>query len=237
MGRPCRRGLADGALPTGPCRRGLADGALPDGFAVGQGPSGMELTWSPTGDNDRLIRMGGSRPEFRMPNGKVFGYPREMQGKLVLTMSSQQQDLMAANGQDLQVWVSRRRQGGTAAATTARPAAGAAAAAADSMTTPTVPVDPAARGAASIQRLSYTLPGLDVGEFPFPLEVVGEVTQPRQLTAGVKYPLVLFLHGRHATCYQGGPKGFDSGDWPCGDGFRPIPSYQGYRYVADILAS
>ena len=47
----------------------------------------------------------------------------------------------------------------------------------------------------------------------------------------------LFLHGRHSTCYRGGPDGEASGDWPCFPGWRPVPSHTGYRYIADALAS
>jgi hypothetical protein len=218
-----------------------AAAALPHGFTVGLGPSGVELVWTP--NDTPPIRMGGSRPEFRLANtGTVLGYPREMQGKLVLTMSIKEQDVMATKGlEDLQVWVSGRHHESRAAGlATARGAPKAAAIAI--VTTPTVDVNPAARGSTATQSTSYTLPTLQLSDstaFPFPLEVVGEVTQPKTLVPGKKYPLVLFLHGRHATCYQGrrGPFGFDSGDWPCFSGYKPIPSHQGYRYVADILAS
>ena len=50
-------------------------------------------------------------------------------------------------------------------------------------------------------------------------------------------PLVLFLHGRHSTCYGLDPEPFVTGDWPCPEGTLPIPSHQGYRYVAELLAS
>jgi hypothetical protein len=48
---------------------------------------------------------------------------------------------------------------------------------------------------------------------------------------------VLFLHGRHSTCYRGGPAGEVSGDWPCPDGWNAVPSHTGYRYITDVLAS
>ena len=63
----------------------------------------------------------------------------------------------------------------------------------------------------------------------------GEVTYPKN--ASGKRPLILFLHGSHDTCYEGGPTGFTYFGWPCPEGSLPIPSYQGYRYIADILAS
>ena len=104
--------------------------------------------------------------------------------------------------------------------------------------TPTVPIDPAAWGNYSTSRLSYDLlPQVAYSKFPVPMEVVAEVTYPNKTSAMPLSPLVLFLHGRHTTCYQGGPNGSDIWEWPCSSGWSPIPSHKGYRYVADILAS
>ena len=44
------------------------------------------------------------------------------------------------------------------------------------------------------------------------------------------FPLVLFLHGRHGTCYDG--RGIDDDDCE-----NPIPSYRGYQYISENLAS
>lgn len=44
------------------------------------------------------------------------------------------------------------------------------------------------------------------------------------------FPLVLFLHGRHGTCYDG--RGIDDDDCD-----NPIPSYRGYQYISENLAS
>ena len=85
------------------------------------------------------------------------------------------------------------------------------------------------------QRLQYELPALAVDGYPAPVEVVAEVTTP--VGAAGARPLVLFLHGRHSTCYRGGPAGASSGDWPCAPGWRPVPSHRGYRYITDVLAS
>lgn len=49
-------------------------------------------------------------------------------------------------------------------------------------------------------------------------------------TGADRYPVVLFLHGRHATCATGGP--FNAA---CPPGDR-IPSHQGYDYILDPLA-
>jgi hypothetical protein len=46
---------------------------------------------------------------------------------------------------------------------------------------------------------------------------------------------VVFLHGRHATCFNGQGAAFL--EWPCSNGRTPIPSYQGYDYVGALLAS
>ena len=212
--------------------------ALPTGFTVEVAQSGVELVWS--SNTTGPVRVGGSRPEFRLPTGSVFGYPRVMQGKLVLPMSIGQQELLAtADGQKMEVWSSGRRLDSIAApANVVKPDA-VVADQSTAASTPTVAVNPAARGSFNTTRLSYKLSMLDLNtpDFPFPLEVVGEVTLPTLLQANVKYPLVLFLHGRHATCFLRGPNGFDSGDWPCPDGWLPIPSHKGYHYVADVLAS
>ncbi len=55
------------------------------------------------------------------------------------------------------------------------------------------------------------------------------------LPAGTtRYPLVLFLHGRHAICSGLGPTMAMS--IPCSGGTR-IPNHQGYNYILDTLAS
>jgi hypothetical protein len=72
-----------------------------------------------------------------------------------------------------------------------------------------------------------------------PSEVRGKV----ELTAAVHYPtglpagpspLVLFMHGNHATCFRGERVRFE---WPCRDPFRPLPNYAGYDYIAARLAA
>jgi hypothetical protein len=75
---------------------------------------------------------------------------------------------------------------------------------------------------------AYTPPG-----FPGPVELLGSVHHPTNLSGG-PFPLIVFLHGRHVTCYQGGSAFLE---WPCAAGHTPVPSYQGYDYVASALAS
>ena len=95
--------------------------------------------------------------------------------------------------------------------------------------------DPGVPGHFASERRTYSLVGLRHSEYPARVEVVGEVTLPLGTTG--RRPLVVILHGRHATCYRGGPQGDASGDWPCRVGWQPIPSHIGYRRVADLLAS
>lgn len=217
---------------------------LPDGFTIGIGPSGnTELVWSPPSPDQR-VRVGGSRHEFRLGGGDttreklvLLGYPREVDGKLVLIMDDEQRGMLATSGQELEVWSSGRR-----GALGAPLFADGPASAQDANTnyiasnTPTVDVSPAALGTAATKRIAYSLPELQLSspDFPVKIEIVGEVTHPETLVG--QHPLVLFMHGRHTTCYKKN-SGSTTIDWPCPPDLLPIPSHEGYRYIADILAS
>ncbi len=65
------------------------------------------------------------------------------------------------------------------------------------------------------------------------VELAGDVHYPKDLTQG-PYPLVLFLHGNHASCYKGDKAGYR---WPCPPGWTPMPNDIGYDYMAERLAS
>jgi hypothetical protein len=188
---------------------------LPPGWQFDAG----ELVWT----GDAPLRMGGARYEFR--SGKrVLGYPVQSGDTLRLRLSS------ADRLTGLSVWAAGRRLDAGAPqlrmAPTALPAEPPIAVAA---------TDPAVPGPYETQRLRYTLPSLAIVDYPAPIEVVAEVTAPVGFAGPL--PLVLFLHGRHSTCYRGGPTGEPSGDWPCPAGWRPVPSHTGYRYITDVLAS
>ncbi len=95
--------------------------------------------------------------------------------------------------------------------------------------------DPGAAGPLAVTReeydygnLAYTPPG-----FPSAVELKASVHYPTGL-AGGPYPLVVFMHGRHATCYRGSTATLR---WPCRSNETAIPSYQGYDYIAQNLAS
>lgn len=69
--------------------------------------------------------------------------------------------------------------------------------------------------------------------FPDMIEVIGSVHYPSDLSDG-PFPVLVFLHGRHSTCYNGGSTSIT---WPCTGSWSAIPSYQGYDYLAEQMAS
>jgi hypothetical protein len=94
-------------------------------------------------------------------------------------------------------------------------------------------VEPA--GPYEVERAAY-----DLGDEVFQpiglgakVELVGDVHYPSS-SAGGPFPLVVFLHGNHSSCYKGNRSDFR---WPCRPGWKPIPSYTGYDYIARRLAS
>ncbi|MEX2275583.1 MAG: hypothetical protein WEA10_08515 [Actinomycetota bacterium] len=100
----------------------------------------------------------------------------------------------------------------------------------------TIP-DPAAPGPYEVTRQVYKLGNeafqpTNIGRA---VELVGDVHYPTGLPDG-PYPLVLFMHGNHSSCFMRGTQNTDF-RWPCRDGWRPIPNFAGYDYVASSLAS
>ena len=99
--------------------------------------------------------------------------------------------------------------------------------------------DPGAQGALSVAVAEYSFgdTAFTTPALPGPVEVTGRVFYPSAASGG-PYPLLVFLHGRHSTCYVGteeGGTGFL--EWPCTGPRQAIPSYRGYDYVASVLAS
>lgn len=77
------------------------------------------------------------------------------------------------------------------------------------------------------------------------VELRAAVYSPEDLSEG-PFPIVLLLHGRHATCYDpqnpmGSPNDGSilggTSEWPCQPGREPIPSHEGYGYLGELLAS
>src|SRR5215203_663006 len=96
--------------------------------------------------------------------------------------------------------------------------------------------DPAAPGPLAVTREEYNFgdTAFSPTDFPAPVELRASIHYPTNLPAG-PYPVILLLHGRHATCLKGGSPSLQ---WPCTtNGSEPIPSYKGYDYVSEVLAS
>ncbi len=92
--------------------------------------------------------------------------------------------------------------------------------------------DPGVPGPYATRSTTYSLRNLAIAGFPAPVEMLGRVIRP--VGAPGPRPLVVFLHGRHSTCYKGRQS---TGDWPCPTGWSAIPSYLGYLRSQRLLAS
>lgn len=102
--------------------------------------------------------------------------------------------------------------------------------------------DPGASGPYAVTTQQY-----DFGDTAFqPTDFVGLPGSPRvELDAEVKaptdlsngpFPLIVLMHGRHATTYDPTTNAAFL-EWPPAGNHRSIPSYLGYEYLADSLAS
>jgi len=67
--------------------------------------------------------------------------------------------------------------------------------------------------------------------FSYPLEVIGSVHYPADLSSG-PFPVIEILHGRHSTCYDSVTMAVASEGWPCTGVNKSITSYEGYDYLA-----
>ncbi|HEV2860074.1 MAG TPA: hypothetical protein VGX48_03640 [Pyrinomonadaceae bacterium] len=96
--------------------------------------------------------------------------------------------------------------------------------------------DPGAAGPLAVTREEYDYGNLafQPSGFPSAVELKASVHYPTGLPGG-PYPVVVFLHGRHVTCYS--KSGITALRWPCRSTESVIPSYQGYDYISQNLAS
>ena len=101
---------------------------------------------------------------------------------------------------------------------------------------PALGQDPGTPGPLAVTREEYNFgdTAFQPTNFPGPVELIASIHSPTNLSGGPR-PVIILLHGRHATCFSGGGAQFLQ--WPCTMGRQPIPSYQGYDYVSDVLAS
>lgn len=196
--------------------------ALPDGWRLVIGPEAVRLTWR----SGHALPMGDARPEFRLGRA-LLGYPSLSGDGRTLVL-----DLAAVPAGDLStlgVWLSGQRLDRVQPASAPRRS--------DIASAPplrTLGVDPAQRGRYEVRESDYRLGRVALPDLPAPVEVLGHVVAP--VRARGARPLVLFLHGRHYTCYLPETDHI-TGDWPCRDGLQAVPSHLGYRYVQRRLAS
>src|SRR5215213_3279913 len=95
--------------------------------------------------------------------------------------------------------------------------------------------DPGSTGPLSVTREEYNFgdTAFTPTNFPGPVELAASIHYPTTLSG--PYPVIVLLHGRHATCYVGGSALLQ---WPCTQvGSQSIPSYRGYDYLSEVLAS
>ncbi len=103
---------------------------------------------------------------------------------------------------------------------------------------PEIAVDLGEPGDLDTTTSEYTLESVKLPGIREPIEMVGHVVEPAEGELAGPAPLVLFQHGRYATCYEPdpGPQGGEE-SWPCRDTFEEIPSHLGYDYIQQLLAS
>lgn len=96
--------------------------------------------------------------------------------------------------------------------------------------------DPGAPGPLAVTREEYNFgdTAFQPTAFPGPVELLASIHYPTNLSGG-PFPLIVLLHGRHGTCFVGGTQLLQ---WPCtANNSQPIPSYKGYDYLSEVLAS
>src|SRR5687768_7800973 len=96
--------------------------------------------------------------------------------------------------------------------------------------------DPGTSGPLAVTREEYNFgdTAFQPSNFPGPVELIASIHYPTNLS-GAPLPVIVLLHGRHATCFK---RGSASLQWPCTQkGSQSIPSYQGYDYFSQVLAS
>src|ERR1044072_5144654 len=95
--------------------------------------------------------------------------------------------------------------------------------------------DPGTPGPLAVTREEYNFgdTAFQPTDFPGPVERRASIHYPTVLAG--PYPGIVLLHGRHATCFKGGSQLLQGPG--AANGSAPIPSFQGYDYVSEVLAS
>jgi hypothetical protein len=198
-----------------------------NGFTVHEADGLTTITWEVAG----TLPMGDARPEFAL-DGVVVGAPTpSADGRRLVLRTAHLRDVDPAR---LSTLVAGRRLDATGVREQRAQGEVRSLATTPSVTGPwtLLTPDPGARGRYRTRSFTYRLPAMAIAGLPRRVEVLGDVVAPVGATG--HRPVVLLLHGRHATCYDGAEVSIE---WPCAPGFRPIPSQRGYRYLQTLLAS
>ncbi|MEU0029267.1 hypothetical protein [Streptomyces sp. NPDC006335] len=218
-------GLAQAQQPSqaGPLSA-TNDNGLPPGWRIDGKRGARELVWRAP----KAVPMGDARVEFRTGD-RLLGVPRPAKDGRTFRLALDK----AASTEltDLQVTAAGRRLDAAADEPRASDARGVRLPA----QAPANGVDPGKPGSYRTVSGQYDLAPVRLPGFAAPVEMRAQVVAPKGATGS--RPLALFLHGRHATCYKPGSEGDVTIDWPCADGYKPIPSDKGYLRDQKLLAS
>lgn len=97
--------------------------------------------------------------------------------------------------------------------------------------------EPSAKGGYQVTRADY-----DFGDTALNLSGVSNLPVEERAAVWVpdgasgQRPVVVFLHGREDACQNPDTKELDNANWPCANGFQPVPSDLGYAESAETLA-
>ena len=216
------------AATTSPPPAAAAPVGTPSGeWKLVEGRQGARLVWR----SPRRLPFGDARVEIRIAGRSLPFSTVSRDGRTVSVPVPPDVDLRALQASDaLRVVAGARRLDRVTPAVAPTAASVAAPVAAP----PALGVDPGKAGPHRTVTGTYTLPGVRIPGLPVPVEVEGVVVSPVG-TRGAR-PLVLFLHGRHFTCYGSGGDDI-TGEWPCPRGRRAVPSHRGYLQAQRLLAS
>ncbi|MFD3840064.1 hypothetical protein ACFWWC_28010 [Streptomyces sp. NPDC058642] len=200
------------------------ENGLPPGWRIDGEGAARELVWRAA----KHVPMGDARVEFRAGE-RLLGVPQPAKDGRTFRLNLA--EATAKGLTELQVTAGGRRldvsdddQGKASRVSPKQSAA-----------LPANSVDPGKPGSYRTVSGEYELDPVRLPGYRAPIEMRAEVVAPKGATGA--RPLALFLHGRHSTCYKPGAEDDVTGEWPCPDGYKSIPSYRGYERDQQLLAS
>ncbi|MFF5969804.1 hypothetical protein ACFY64_40200 [Streptomyces collinus] len=197
---------------------------LPAGWRIDGEAGARELVWRAP----KPVPMGDARVEFRTED-RLLGIPKPARDGRTFRLALD--ETRPGRLTDLQVTAAGRRLDAAAEDPRRSGSRGARMPA----QAPANGVDPGRPGSYRTVTGEYDLDPVRLPGYATPVEMTAQVVAPKGVTGS--RPLALFLHGRHNTCYKPGSEDDVTGDWPCADGHKPIPSYRGHLRDQQLLAS